>query len=51
MGKDIRKTVGIYKERDPLKRLKEINTALRKLGCRFSTEKTTTFYRKIVGRK
>jgi hypothetical protein len=51
MEKNIRKIVGRYKERNPLERLKEINIALKKLGCRFNTEKSVTFYRNIVGRR
>lgn len=51
MQKNIRKTVGRYKEQNALERLKGINAALKKLGCRFDTKKSTTLYRKIVGRK
>ncbi|MBW1903567.1 MAG: hypothetical protein JRJ20_18365 [Deltaproteobacteria bacterium] len=51
MDKEIRKTVGRHKEQNPLEKLKRINFALKKLGCRFDSEKSSTGYRKIVGRK
>lgn len=51
MEKNIRKVVGQHKEQDPLKKLIEINAALKKLGCRFGSESPSTFYKKIVGRR
>jgi hypothetical protein len=45
----IKKTIGEYPEKSPLQRLKEINEALKKLGCTNKPEESESFYRKIIG--
>ncbi|MFH0729090.1 MAG: hypothetical protein V2B19_22465 [Pseudomonadota bacterium] len=45
----IKKTVGHLKKRNPLEKLKELNAALKKLGCQPEPESASTQYRKIVG--
>ena len=47
----IKKTVGQYHEKRPLQKLKELNNALKKIGCKNATESSDTVYRKIVGRR
>ena len=47
----IKKTVGKPSDKSPLQKLKEINTALRKLGCKNVQDNSETIYRKIVGQK
>lgn len=47
----IKKTVGKYTDKKPLQKLKELNAALKKLGCKNETEDSDTVYRKIVGRR
>ena len=46
----IKKVVGREKNQPPLKRLQELNDALKKLGCKIAPEDNATEYRKIVGR-
>ncbi len=45
----IKKTVGKYADKKPLQKLKELNAALKKLGCKNTYESSDTVYRKIVG--
>ena len=48
----IKKIVGRQQKKNPLKKLKEINAALKKLGCQNSEPGNPgTIYRKIVGRR
>ena len=47
----IKKTVGKYPDKNPLEKLKEINAALKKLGCINVLNDSDTVYRKIVGRR
>lgn len=47
----IKKTVGQHNKKNPLQKLKELNAAMKKLGCRNQPEDSGTAYRKIVGRK
>ncbi len=47
----IKKTIGEYPEKSPLQKLKEINEALKKLGCKNQSEESDRIYRKIVGRR
>jgi hypothetical protein len=47
----IKKTVGKSTDKNPLQKLKEIKTALRKLGCKNVQDNSETIYRKIVGQK
>lgn len=47
----IKKTVGKYPDKNPLQKLKELNTALKKLGCKNVHDDSGTVYRKIVGRR
>lgn len=47
----IKKTVGQYNNKNPLQKLKELNAAMKKLGCKNRPEDSGTVYRKIVGRK
>lgn len=46
----IKKTVGRKKHKHPLKKLQELNDALKKLGCEVTSKDEATEYRKIVGR-
>ena len=45
----IKKSVGMQPEKNPLQKLKELNAALRKLGCKDVPDDSGTIYRKIVG--
>ncbi len=51
MERAIKKAVGQSKEENPLEKLRKINVALKKLGCRFESERPLITYRKIVGRR
>jgi hypothetical protein len=46
---NIKKTIGKYPEKSPLQKLKELNEALKKLGCKNEPDRYGTLYRKIVG--
>jgi hypothetical protein len=48
---ETKKTIGEQPEKRPLQRLRELNLALKKLGCQNKPEKTDTVYRKIVGQR
>ena len=45
----IKKTIGRNPEKPPLQKLKELNEALKKLGCKHEPDRSDTIYRKIVG--
>ncbi|MGD9160278.1 MAG: hypothetical protein PVG39_17820 [Desulfobacteraceae bacterium] len=47
----IKKTVGKSPDKSPLQKLKEINMALKKLGCKNVLDDSETVYRKIVGKR
>lgn len=47
----IKKIIGRYPKKKALQKLKELNAALKKLGCQSKLENSGTTYRKIVGRR
>ncbi len=47
----VRKQIGKHKKQSPIKKLQQINKALKKLGCVPKPDNSTTVYRKIIGKK